>query len=234
MKKIVRAATRSATPRAPRAIRQADGSLTITPGSPPDLMCLVALDLFAEQNYSTVTIKDIADACGMNPSLIYYYFENKEDLFMKTISRVVEDSFAKFDDLTLNASSPEALVSQWIELHITDFVQLQKVARMSLDYAGSHNRTPLVDRAIRDFYEKEAQVLGKAIADGIRNGTFRRGNPPEMALFISTYLDGALFRNVMFPTFNYMRAIKSMRKVVLDYLQQDDIAARADMGTRGK
>lgn len=207
--------------RAPRAKRQADGSLTIPPGSPPDMMCRVALDLFSEQNYSSVTIKDIAEAGGMNPSLIYYYFENKEDLFMRTIARVVDEAFDKFAHLTAHASSPEALVTQWIEMHITDFVRLQKVARMSLDYASSHNRTPLVDRSIRDFYEKEAEVLGQAIANGIRNGTFRRCNPSEMALFISTWLDGALFRNVMFPTFNYTRAIKSMRKIVLDYLRYE-------------
>ncbi|MEI4472113.1 TetR/AcrR family transcriptional regulator [Frigidibacter sp. MR17.24] len=207
------------TARSVRARRDSDGSLTIPPGSPPDLMCRVALDLFADQNYSSVTIKDIARAGGMNPSLIYYYFDNKEDLFMKTISRVVEEAFARFETLTRDATSPEALVSQWIEMHVTDFVRLQKVAKMSLDYASSHNRTPLVDRAIRDFYEKEAAILSRTIAEGIRDGAFRSGNPDEMALFISTFLDGALFRNVMFPTFNYQRAIRSMRRIVLDQLR---------------
>src|SRR5262249_25900564 len=37
----------------------------------------IALDLFAAKNYSTVTIKDIAEATGMNASLIYYYFGSK-------------------------------------------------------------------------------------------------------------------------------------------------------------
>ena len=64
--------------RAPaRAARASDGTLQIAPGSPPDIMCRVALDLFAERNYSTVTIKDIALAAGLNPSHIYYYFDNK-------------------------------------------------------------------------------------------------------------------------------------------------------------
>ncbi|MBF9033953.1 TetR family transcriptional regulator [Rhodobacterales bacterium HKCCE2091] len=202
-----------------RAERLADGSLVITPGSPPDLMCRVALDLFADQNYQSVTIKDIAVACAINPSLIYYYFENKEDLFMKTIARIVEEAFEHFGEITKNDPSPEKVITEWIELHIRQYVKLQKVAKMSLDYASTHNRTPLVDRAIRDFYEKEADVLGRAIAKGIQNGEFAPVNPAETALFISTFLDGALFRNVMFPNFNYSRAIKTMRRIVLDHLR---------------
>lgn len=213
-----------------RAVRLPDGSLQITPGSPPDIMCRAALDLFAEQNYQSVTIKDIADACSMNPSLIYYYFENKEDLFMRTIAWIVEEAFDNFEKITRDSTSPEEVVTGWIELHIRQFVQLQKVAKMSLDYASTRNRTPLVDRAIRDFYEKESEVLSKAISAGVRSGTFVQVNPAETALFISTYLDGALFRNVMFPTFNYARAIKTMRRIVIGYLRGEASLPRVNPG----
>jgi AcrR family transcriptional regulator len=120
---------------AARAARESDGRLRITAGSPPDIMCRVALDLFAEQNYSTVTVKDIALAAGMNPSHLYYYFDNKEELFMRTIARVVEEAFDQFAAVTRTARTPEAVISAWIDLHIRQFVQFRKVAKMSLDYA---------------------------------------------------------------------------------------------------
>jgi hypothetical protein len=41
-----------------------------------------------------------------------------------------------------------------------------------------------------------------------------------MAVFISTFLDGALFRNIMFPEFDYRAAIRYMRDVVLDHLRE--------------
>lgn len=219
---------RRETPRrrgAVRAARESDGRLRITAGSPPDIMCRVALDLFAEQNYSTVTVKDIALAAGMNPSHLYYYFDNKEELFMRTIARVVEEAFDQFASVTREARTPEAVISAWIDLHIRQFVQFQKVAKMSLDYASTHNRTPHVDQAIRAFYDQEAEVLGAAIRRGIAEGEFRPVDPRDTALFISTFLDGSLFRNVMFPTFNYARAIKTMRRIVLDYLKTGAIVA---------
>ena len=49
----------------------------------------VALDLFAERDFSTVTLKDIARRAGINPALVYYYFEDKEDLFRFSIESAI-------------------------------------------------------------------------------------------------------------------------------------------------
>lgn len=199
---------------------QFDAAYQPTPGSPPDIMCRSALDLFAERSYSAVRIKDISDSTGFNPSHFYYYFENKEDLFMKTIALVISEAFALFDEITGKSQSPEAMISSWIELHIRQYVPLQKVARMSLDYASTRNRTPLADQAIRAFYEREAEVLKAAIEKGVADGVFTDTNAADTVLFISTFLDGALFRNIMFPNFNYTRAIQTMRKIVLHWLKK--------------
>lgn len=187
-------------------------------GSAPDILCKVALDLFASRNFSTVTIKDIADASGLNASLIYYYFGNKEGLFMKAIERTVEEAFAHYEEISRNADAPDKLISLWMELHVRQFVTLQKVAKMSLDYANTQNHTPATDRAIKALYDKEAKLLGVTIQRGIVEGMFRPVNPTETAAMISTFLDGALFRNAMFPNYNYAQGIRAMRKVILTYL----------------
>ncbi len=137
---------------------------------------------------------------------------------MQTIETTVEEAFKHFGEIARNADTPEQLISLWIELHVRQFVTLQKVAKMSLDYANTQNHTPAVDRAIKTFYDKEAKLLGTAIQRGIIEGLFRPVNPAETAVVISTFLDGALFRNVMFPNFNYATAIRAMKKIILSYL----------------
>ena len=52
-----------------------------------------ALDLFAERNFASVTIKDIAKTLGVNTALIYYYFDSKTDLFRATIEHAVARAF---------------------------------------------------------------------------------------------------------------------------------------------
>lgn len=177
-----------------------------------------ALNLFAEYSYSTVTIKDIAKATGMNSALIYYYFGSKEELFLGVVESTVEDAFRQFNAVKSDESDPQSIIVLWLKIHILQFALLQKLAKMSLDYAGSPNHEPRIDKAIKKFYDRESVVLRKAIKDGITRGVFREVDPVEMTSFISTHLDGVLFRSMMFPKFNYKRAITGMRDLVLEHL----------------
>lgn len=178
-----------------------------------------ALDLFSRHNYSTVTIKDIADASGINPSLIYYYFGNKEGLFLAVVEATINEAFTRFEAISRDCDSPEAIVSTWIEIHILQYPLLQKLGKISLDYANMESRNAQVDRAIKRFYRQESAVLKAAIREGIESGTFRAGDPEAQATFISTFLDGCLFRQVIMPNFNPRAAIRHMRALLLEHLK---------------
>ena len=209
---------RRSTPSSDPRVAEPAGELGLR-GDASETLQRVALDLFAKQNYATVTIKDIAKATGFNPSLIYYYFGSKEGLFLKAIERTVDDAFQHFASISDRTKDPIRIISLWIEVHITQYVKLQKLAKISLDYASNYDRTDPADQAIRKFYDREAAVLGAAIKAGIAAGQFNAANPRAVALFISTYLDGALFRSVLFPDFNEKAAMRQMRKIVLTYLR---------------
>ena len=43
--------------------------------------------LFNERGYKAVSIRDIAQACGMTNAALYYHFKNKEDLFLAMLQR---------------------------------------------------------------------------------------------------------------------------------------------------
>ena len=96
----------------------AGGARVSTRPAPPaaETLLRAALDLFARLDYSTVTIKDIAQQTGCNPSLIYYYFDNKEELFLRAIEMTVADAFGKFEALSTkdgsaDRGSPDEVIS---------------------------------------------------------------------------------------------------------------------------
>ena len=60
-----------------------------TPSIRKEELVTIAFDLFSERHVASVTIKDIARETGVNTALIYYYFENKEDLFGAVIELIV-------------------------------------------------------------------------------------------------------------------------------------------------
>ncbi len=50
----------------------------------------IAEGLFTEQGYKSVSIRDIAQACGVTNAALYYHFENKEALFAEVLENHVE------------------------------------------------------------------------------------------------------------------------------------------------
>lgn len=47
-----------------------------------------AEELFARQGFAATTIKQIGAAAGVNPALIYYYFDSKETLYRALLARL--------------------------------------------------------------------------------------------------------------------------------------------------
>ncbi|CAN5554297.1 TetR/AcrR family transcriptional regulator [soil metagenome] len=182
-----------------------------------------AMELFVAQSYSTVSIQAIARYTKVNSALIYYYFGSKEELFLHVVESSVEKALRKFDEIRADATSPEEVISRWIELHVVNYVQFQQLARICLDYATTSKRTDRVDLAIGEFYRAEAVIVETAIESGIELGIFIQTDAKQLGIFISTYLDGALFRGLMFPHFDHQDAIRSMRKVVLSFLRTSNI-----------
>ncbi len=59
--------------------------------------------LFSQQGYKEVSIRDIAQACGMTNAALYYHFKNKEDLFLAMLQRDHEQTL---DALRAAANGP--------------------------------------------------------------------------------------------------------------------------------
>jgi len=172
----------------------------------------VALDLFAERNFASVTIKDIARESGVNAALIYYYFESKEDLFRAVIEHAVDQAFENVRMLRERHQSPLDIIDDWLNNHVQLFEPIHKLVKISLDYSGAQTRVPSIDRSIRQFYDEEARMLSNCIRQGVAEGMFSPVDPEELALFISTYLDGLMVRSVILPDVDLNQYINYLRQ----------------------
>ena len=186
-----------------------------------------ALDLFSTQSYSSVTIKRIAEVSGVNPSLIYYYFGNKEELFITSIEHVIDSAFQHFDSTTFGSEDPAAVISGWLDLHVDYFSVLQKIARVSLDHAMTGNVENRLKNSINRFYDKERVILESVISDSVKNKLIVDVDAARLSETISTFLDGSLFRNLIFSDFDYARSISFFKSIILSHLNLDAPGPRA-------
>lgn len=179
-----------------------------------------SLDLFAERNFASVTIKDIAKALGVNTALIYYYFDSKTDLFRATIEHAVGNAFETVRALDDKNADPARILTAWLENHVSKYAEIHRFVKIALDFRGSDEGNPEIAESIERFYDEERRMLSKIIRQGIDRGIFKAVDPLRMGQFISTYLDGCMVRSVILSDFDLDMAVRDLHArvwVMLEY-----------------
>ena len=183
-----------------------------------DNFLATSLDLFAERNFASVTIKDIAKALGVNPALIYYYFDSKTDLFQATIERAVGRAFENVRALENRPADPPTIIAAWLANHVNKFDEIHRFVKIALDFRSSHDGDPAIAEAIEAFYVEERRLLSKVIRDGVKQGLFKPVDPGRLAQFISTHLDGCMVRSVILTDFDLKGAVRDLHRRVFEML----------------
>jgi AcrR family transcriptional regulator len=151
----------------------------------------VALKLFAERHYSTVSMRDIAEACGINAGLIYYYYTNKGDLLRRSLAYAIAELQAGYE--AGPHSDPAQELTAWLKAHIPIAPMLIHMVKIMSDYAAANIKDEEVEQMIRDFYAREQAVLENCLSRGIAQGLFRKLNVAQTARAISLQLDGIFY-----------------------------------------
>jgi AcrR family transcriptional regulator len=181
-----------------------------------------ALDHFAAKNFSSVRTADIAKATGFNQALIFYYFDNKEELYRRALVLAIERAFQSFRLSRAASDDPGELIFAWIDNHIRAYDSIAKLIKLSIDYVSTAERKASIDSAIRTFYDDERDVLLSALEAGIASGTFAKIEAAQTATFISTYLDGVFVRAMILPDFKPVPAIRELKAYVKESLTPSD------------
>jgi AcrR family transcriptional regulator len=183
-----------------------------------DKFLSASLDLFAERNFASVTIKDIAKALGVNTALIYYYFDSKTDLFRATIEYAVGRAFENVRALDDKSADPPTIIAAWLSNHVNKYAEIHRFVKIALDFRGAHEGNPDIAKTIESFYIEERKLLSRIIREGIKQRLFKSVDPNRMAQFISTHLDGCMVRSVILPDFDLRGAVSDLHRRVLDML----------------
>lgn len=179
---------------------------------------VAALDLFAERNFASVTIKDIAHSLGVNTALIYYYFENKTDLLRATIELAVARAFESVRALEDKNTDPPGMIAGWLESHINKYAEIHRFVKIALDFKGAHEGDAAIEATIKRFYVEERKMLSGIIRRGVEQRLFKPVDPERMTQFISTHLDGCMVRSVILSDFDLRVAVEDLHRIVFEQL----------------
>jgi AcrR family transcriptional regulator len=157
-----------------------------------------ASELFTQKGYAATTVREIVAAAGVTKPVLYYYFRNKEGIYLE----LMRGSFAKMDDLLANSREDRGTVTERV-LRLCDrlyslFMEHVKAARvMYAIYYGPHQGAPFFD--FDAYHRKFREAVQRLIEEGIRKGEFRKGNPEEMAWAIIGAINVAMEVHLTHP-----------------------------------
>jgi AcrR family transcriptional regulator len=148
-------------------------------GSVRQRLLTAATDLFSQRGYAATTVREIVGAAGVTKPVLYYYFRNKEGIYLE----LMREAFAGLDKLIADSVGDQGSATQKL-LRLCDrtytlFMENVKLARVMYSiYYGPHQGAPFFD--FDAYHLKFQEAVRGLIQEGIRTGEFRKENPEDM------------------------------------------------------
>ena len=135
--------------------------------------------LLARYGYKKMTIDDLAKEVGIGKGSVYLHFESKEEIALSHVDRIVERVKGRLQSIAESKASPENRIRKMlIERVLMRFDSVQHYSQ-SMNELLAQVRSRLRERRKR-YFEEEARIFAKVLADGKVAGTFKVKDPAEM------------------------------------------------------
>ncbi len=150
-----------------------------------------AKDLFINKGYHGLSMREISDALGVSKAALYYYFKDKEELFLAILKIYLDEMSQALDRI----ESESALYKEQIR-HFIEYVLTQPAKQRATIRLASQEITHLTPKARRAFdalyREKFIDKVQHILQQGIDRGEFRQ-------MHVEAAVWGLL--GIMFPYF---------------------------------
>jgi AcrR family transcriptional regulator len=194
-----------------------------------------ALAEFAEHGLGGARMDRMAERAGVNKRLIYYYFENKESLFLAVLERAYEGIRGEEQRLNLTQVEPVEAIRRLIAFTWNYYIEHPEFLTL-LNSENLHRARHLKQSTkISAMHSPLVQAMDGVLQRGRASGLFRAGVDP-VQLYISIaglcyfYLGNkhtlsVIFgRNLMSPKARSER-LSHICDVILGYVLRDGSAA---------
>jgi len=149
-----------------------------------------AMELFSRKGYAATSMRDIADAVGLQPGSLYAHIRSKEDLLVGIIEQVREAFLQNGESALADTSEPAAdRLRRFIASHLQIIADNRASAEVFLHEWKSLEGEHLDEvRANRDRYEG---MLVSLLQEGVNSGEFRNVDPHLTAVAVLSVVNWA-------------------------------------------
>ena len=141
---------------------------------------LKAIELYMIEGYANVSITDLQAALNMGRGTMYYYFKDKDELFLEAVSTfLIQPKQRVLDRVKEGATIPEMIEAMQYYLHQLRDVH-EQVDNKNINTSNvvnvmftAYSKFPELYKKARRLYERELNLWIQAIKNSMRTGDVR-------------------------------------------------------------
>jgi AcrR family transcriptional regulator len=178
-----------------------------------------ATAIFAQKGYAVSTVREIVAAAGVTKPALYYYFQNKEGIYLE----LMHATLLQFEELISAARLEQGAAGERILLLcdrlLVRLLENIDVARVMYSiYYGPPQSTPAFDCHI--FHFKFRDAVRELIGEGIQEKEFRSGNVEDMTWAVLAAINIAIEVELCHPEMSLGReGLRRLLSLILDGLR---------------
>lgn len=147
-----------------------------------------ALKLFAAKGYAETTVREIIEAAGVTRPVLYYYFQNKAELFCYLIETEFTFLYQGMDTIVARHSACRDRLKALVGFVFERAEGSPEIVRFLLRFFFAPPDEPIRIDSDKLAQERLYRIVA-IMADGVRSGEIGGGDPGALALAFSGMMD---------------------------------------------
>ncbi|MFN7118616.1 MAG: TetR/AcrR family transcriptional regulator [Saprospiraceae bacterium] len=160
-----------------------------------EMILKVASEVFSRFGFEKTTLEDIGTRCRLNKASLYYYFKNKEDLF---VAVVLAETAVFIEDLqaqTQTLPDTQAKTLHYLTMRIRRYEEVLNATQLSLDRLQQVE--PIFDQLYQTIKDKEILFLEQMLNAGVQQGDIQKTDTKTLAESLFLISDALKHHQVM-------------------------------------
>ena len=134
-----------------------------------------AVRVFGEKGYKGATIRGLGRAAKVNSALLYYYYENKHNLFTESIRMIIQGLLDRFSKPHQPFMGPRDRLTYLVGTIFDYYTEHPERMRLMAIVLTLHS--PVLIETLSGFVANKAIVPFEVIQEGMRKGEFKQAHP---------------------------------------------------------
>ena len=211
--------------------RSRDRTVTRDPEATREAILSAATREFADHGLAGARVDRIAERAGINKRMLYYYFGQKEDLFLAVLERAYQRIRRQERQLSLDQVEPTEAIRRLVAFTWNYYLANPEFITL-LNTENLHHAQHLKESSmVRTLHSPFVASIGEVLERGRKAGVFRAGVDP-VQLYISIaalsyfYLSNSftlstIFDRDLLTAKAKLERLSHMTDLVLGYLVRD-------------